>query len=499
MVRLPLQHSSPSSSLRPEFACDRYALLECLGQGSTGEVWSAVHLALDRPVAIKFLKPECLNQGNTRRRLLAEARALAAVASQHVVGVLDLGETASGIPFMVMERLLGSNLRDLLKANQGLPLRQAVALLLGAAEGVHAAHATGVVHRDLKPENLFVCQSPDGQWLCKILDFGVAKHATGDNLTQEGALIGTVRYMAPEQARGESVDARTDVYALGLILYEAIAGRSWFEGKANTELLFQIMNPAGPDSRQPMLEIPTALRGVIMRTLATNPDQRFQSAREFAEGLRAVPLFNVQDEQSPELLRYADTEESLDHHETVTDAARPVRSATDAGTEHVLPSATLPELPFKRTPRSVGWLIGVASIAAWGAFQLTTHQDVGGQSASAQPLLPRGAPVSAASITPQALPQALDVKQMAAAPAAKFELGSAVQAAIKTPKDPGPHTQAHGKGHNHTLAAPSPASSNALGAAKELSRSPQPVQEIPSHYAQDNPYAVSPPPADSRP
>jgi serine/threonine protein kinase len=264
-----------------------YSLVKKVGEGGTAEVWEGLHLGLGRRVAVKFLKPECLNRGNARRRFLAEARALACVDSSYVVSVCDIGETPDGAPFMIMELLNGATLRSQLAAQGALAPVHALQLLTDAAFGVAAIHAAGFVHRDLKPENLFVNRRNNEGETCKVLDLGLAKHHTGENLTRDGALVGTVRYMAPEQARGEATDPRTDIYALGLVLYELITGRPFIDEETEPAQLFRIMNPPAPLQAQ-LASMPAPLIEVLARALAPEPRARWATAAELAERLRRV-------------------------------------------------------------------------------------------------------------------------------------------------------------------------------------------------------------------
>ena len=277
---------SPFRNRTGQILAGRYTLTRKIGEGGMGEVYEAKHLGLDRPVAIKLLHDEFLQRECYRERFSREARTLASFRSEHIVAVTDYGETDSGLPFMVMEYLVGEDLRKLLKRHSLLPVARAVKLVADACKGVSAAHANGLVHRDIKPENLFVSSSPSGRESCKVLDFGVAKQSNASTLTRDGALIGTARYMAPEQALGEKdIDGRVDVFALGSILYECLCGEPAFDGDRPEAILFAIIHrtPAALSDLNP--EVPKSLERIVARALARSPADRYQSIDEFAAAL----------------------------------------------------------------------------------------------------------------------------------------------------------------------------------------------------------------------
>jgi len=260
-----------------------YRLIQRIGAGGMGEVYAAEHLRLGRRFAVKVLRPLHAQRALTRFR--REAKAIARIENEFVIGVVDCGEASDGAPYLVMDLLQGEDLRVLLERAAPLPVSRAVKLIWDAAQGVKAVHAAGLVHRDLKPENLFVSKRATGEDWCKVLDFGVAKMEASE-ATADGTLIGTVRYMAPEQLQdGASAGSGVDVYALGAILYECLAGKAPHSGTTTHELMFKIMNERPRRVDELRAEVPHGLAGVVARALAKLPADRFRSAQEFADAV----------------------------------------------------------------------------------------------------------------------------------------------------------------------------------------------------------------------
>jgi serine/threonine protein kinase/tetratricopeptide (TPR) repeat protein len=260
-----------------------YRVLEKLGEGGMGVVYKAEDTKLNRPVALKFLPPGLTLDPEARRRFLLEARAAAALNHPNIVTVYEIDEH-EGKTFMAMEYLEGCPLHKRLADADGsppLPLSDALDIAMQAADGLDAAHARGIVHRDIKPANLFITR--DGR--VKILDFGIAKLAGGQTrLTQAGATLGTVRYMSPEQALGGAVDARSDLWSLGVVLYEMLAGRPPFAGDYPQAVIYAILNEA--PAPLPAAAAPHAVAALVMRLLAKPAPERPRDAREVLEELR---------------------------------------------------------------------------------------------------------------------------------------------------------------------------------------------------------------------
>jgi serine/threonine-protein kinase len=267
---------------------DTYRVLDRLGGGGMGEVYAAEHVRTGKPVAVKLLRSELGDDDKAVRRFQREARALAAVHSEHVVSILDCGTLESGAPYLVMERLHGRDLRALLGSTGPLPIGRALHIALDACRGLSALHATGLVHRDLKPANLFITEHDDGRELCKILDLGVAKLDTSA-ATHQGAVIGTIRYMAPEQlADSSSVGPESDIYALGAILYESLTGAPAHAGDNVQELMFNILNHDPLPPSELVNELPVKIDRIVARAMARDPAKRFADAKALAKMLSSL-------------------------------------------------------------------------------------------------------------------------------------------------------------------------------------------------------------------
>lgn len=282
-----------------------YRAIRELGRGAMGVVFEAEHRRLGQTVCVKLLLAEFSNRPDLVDRLRIEAQSLARLRDgeghPNLVRVSDFGETPKNQPYLVMERLRGRTLDDERKARGFLPVGEAVDLCCQALAGLAAAHDEGVIHRDVKPGNLFVCDAKPGQdRVVKVLDFGIAKlapSAIADKPlaplafpTREGVAIGTPRFMAPEAALGRPVDPRADLYGVGLVLYQLIAGRGPFEHRKGIVELAQahvseIPKPPSAYATQP---IPKSLDDALLRVLAKDPDARFPDARAFADALRGA-------------------------------------------------------------------------------------------------------------------------------------------------------------------------------------------------------------------
>ncbi len=271
---------------------DRYSIIERRGEGAMGVVYKAHHLHLqDRQVALKMLYRELARDPLIVDRFFREAKAASSIANVHIVKVLDFGKSSEGDSFLVMEYLEGSSLREVLEAEQILPLKRAFTICLQIARALQAAHDKGIVHRDLKPGNIMLV-GESGQEVVKLLDFGIAQLSEfkENRLTREGIVLGTPAYMSPEQASGQGVDHRTDIYALGTILYEILTGRCPFEGETAKEVLLAkiTQNPTPPRQIRP--EIPLAVEAVILHVLHKDQDVRPQTIQDLVPELEDALL-----------------------------------------------------------------------------------------------------------------------------------------------------------------------------------------------------------------
>jgi hypothetical protein len=262
-----------------------YRVRKVLGIGGMGIVFLAEDPQLGRPVALKTMKPVMAASASARRRFLREARAIAGVVHDHVVAILHVGEDR-GVPFLAMPFLQGETLGDRLGREGTLPTVEILRIGREIADGLAAAHALGVIHRDIKPANVWL---EAGSGRVKLLDFGVARGVGADaRLTQSGIIVGTPAYMAPEQARGEELDARCDLFSLGCVLYQCCTGRQPFPGEHALAALrsLELHRPKSPRALNP--RVPAPLSDLILRLLAKAPEHRPSSAQEVNRALEAI-------------------------------------------------------------------------------------------------------------------------------------------------------------------------------------------------------------------
>ncbi|WP_433926162.1 cytochrome c peroxidase [Sorangium cellulosum] len=281
--------SIPGVPAPGEILAGRYRVEGVLGRGGMGVVLAAEHLTLRQPVALKLLLPSCMQSASSVERFLREARAAAALQGKHVVRVLDAGLLDAGTPYLVMERLTGLDLREVLRERDHLPVTEAVDLVLQACEAIAEAHAHGIVHRDLKPANLFMARDERGVALIKVLDFGLSKCTADDetsSLTSPNVIAGSMPYMAPEQALGlKWADARADIWALGVILYELITGRRPFEVGGTPESLRAGLDAPPPAIGAWGIDVPAGIERAILRCLEKDRRLRPQGIAELARML----------------------------------------------------------------------------------------------------------------------------------------------------------------------------------------------------------------------
>jgi eukaryotic-like serine/threonine-protein kinase len=273
---------------QPRLVGGRYELGELIGYGGMAEVHRGRDIRLGREVAIKVLRADLARDPSFLARFRREAQAAAGLNHPSIVSVYDTGEDTSPdgttMPYIVMEYVEGRTLRDILKVEGRLPIRRAMEITADVCSALDFSHRNGIVHRDIKPANVMITQAG----AVKVMDFGIAR-AVADNaatVTQTANVIGTAQYLSPEQARGEAVDARSDVYSTGCLLYELVTGAPPFQGDSPVAVAYQHVreNPAPPSSRNP--EVPPALDSIVMKALAKNQLNRYQSAGEMRTDLQ---------------------------------------------------------------------------------------------------------------------------------------------------------------------------------------------------------------------
>jgi serine/threonine-protein kinase len=326
----------------------RYEVLRILGEGGMGTVYGVRHVTLGRPAALKVLRSDLAQEGELAARFLQEAQATAAIKHPGVVSILDFGRLPDGRPYFVMEQLEGRTLADAIHQGGPAPAARAVGIAVKIADALGAAHAAGIVHRDLKPENVYLVPGPEGEPDVRVVDFGAAVILGRSRLTKKGVVFGTPHYMAPEQAAGRAIDHRTDIYALGILLYEMLTAKVPFEGDTYMGILTQHMfaEPVPPSRVRPERAGEMGiLEAVVLRALAKDPNDRFASMGDLARALQAA--LNPSDTRAdtiPPIL-----------------PQRPAREPA-ARDDHELPTTSEIENALARadTPRPRRWLRGVA-------------------------------------------------------------------------------------------------------------------------------------------
>ena len=272
-----------------------YAIRELIGVGATGRVYLAEQLSLKKPVALKLLRMHFAKNQEVAARFQREAMAASRLTHPNSITVIDFGESERGYLFLVTEYIRGTALCDLIAENEFLEPARVAAILIQVCSALVEAHGQNVIHRDLKPENIMVVRQRDGRDLVKVLDFGIAQiqHSSGPvlpRLTRHGLVCGTPEYMSPEQARGENLDPRTDIYSLGVVMYEALTGELPFEAEAAMDVVAMHLHdaPEPPRQRRPEAEIPTALEEICLKAMSKEREGRYASALELQQTLQIV-------------------------------------------------------------------------------------------------------------------------------------------------------------------------------------------------------------------
>lgn len=406
-----------------ELLGDKYRIEAHIAEGGMGMVLRATHLDLECPVAIKVIRPEHTQNEDVIARLLTEARIAAGLRSKHVNRVLDVGRTETGLPYLVLEHLEGSDLSCYLERRGQLSISEAVDWVMQTCEALAEAHAFGIVHRDLKPDNLFLSEEADGGFVLKVLDFGISKapasRCGGRSLTNPFEVVGSPSYMSPEQVRSSNVDSRADIWALGVLLHELISGEAPFSTDSITSTFALILDPgyslppleAGPASEQ--------ASAIIRKCMQRDPEQRYQSVVELATAL--APL-GTDAQQARRVAKVADA--SRARVIATSDTLTLANPGTPLALSRHYQEVEVDDVAFRPRHRVRNWLVAAGTLVAISACAVllgaSAHR--GAPIASTEPAPPGRLP--AASIAADLVESTPPVAAAARAPVV---VGAALQ------------------------------------------------------------------------
>ncbi len=359
----------------PQHLSDRYELGEILGFGGMSEVHLARDLRLHRDVAVKVLRADLARDPSFYLRFRREAQNAAALNHPAIVAVYDTGEaeTPTGpLPYIVMEYVDGVTLRDIVHTDGPMPPQRAIEIIADACQALNFSHQHGIIHRDVKPANIMISKTG----AVKVMDFGIARALAdgGNSVTQTAAVIGTAQYLSPEQARGETVDARSDVYSLGCVLYEILTGEPPFVGDSPVAVAYQHVreDPIPPSQRHP--GISPELDAVVLKALAKNPDNRYQTAAEMRTDLIRVHSGEAPEAPEGAHRRRADLDDG--RHRSASDRTPPTEQ---------LPRQSAPRTRERERRQSIGrWLIAVAVLAVLTVVVTIAINMIGGNTRDVQ-------------------------------------------------------------------------------------------------------------------
>jgi eukaryotic-like serine/threonine-protein kinase len=398
----------------------KYRVESIIGEGGMGGVLKATHVELDEPVAIKVLLPDMMNRAEIVQRFMREAKAAVKLKGEHVARVIDVGKLEGdadgrleGTPYIVMEYLDGADLAAILKHHGPQEPAMAVDLILQACEALAEAHSLGIIHRDIKTSNFYITQDVGDPPHLKVLDFGLATTPQGTSeLTDGGAVIGTPAYMSPEQMRSSRLaDARSDIWSLGVVLYEMLEGARPFFGQAYSDLCLKV----GMDPPEPMVQpnVPEALREIVMRCLEKTIERRYQSVAELAFDL--IPFASEPDlarasvEQTTRLLSRRG---ALPRMTSPAMRSEPISTQTpsslQAGNGEQLstpPSQSVSPSQVQRSKKQRGLIIGASFVAAIVLAGIGVFAFGGDKKTVAPAKAPTPAPDTSVSVDPKPAPK----------------------------------------------------------------------------------------------
>ena len=400
----------------------KYEVERVLGEGGMGVIVSAKHRELGNRVAIKCLHASALGDERAIARFEREARAAAALTSEHIARVIDVARLEGGSPCIVMELLEGEDLHALLVREGALSVADTIRYASDAAEGLAEAHAAGIVHRDVKPSNLFVARRKKGRPIVKVLDFGIAKNladSSDRSLTATQALVGSPQYMSPEQVReAKTLDARTDVWALGVTMYECLTGRKPFDAASIVDLCFAIVHAPPTSLRTHRPDLPPKLEAVITKCLAKDPQDRYATMVELQDELLLI-LSHVSSDSSGVDMRLARA-----RFEATSERSPDAFAATAASHEVVVTKTGTTARDVPRSPkRSLFAAVGV-TLAILGGLVLGLRPRDPSREPPPESLLP-SAPIATAPAASSPAGQPVEARAAAGGPSTAGALAPA--------------------------------------------------------------------------
>lgn len=418
----------------------KYTLISKLGEGGMGSVYLAEQTSMGREVAIKVLRREFSQNRMAIKRFLREARAASKLAHPNTITVYDFGQSTDGLLYLVMERLTGRPLGDILDSEGRMPVERTVHIMAQVCDSLSEAHAHGITHRDLKPENIFIEQKVGNPDFVKVLDFGIAK-MQGDDSTQAtatGMICGTPSYMSPEQAMGRDIDGRSDIYALGILLYEMLTDEKPFEGDTPMEVMLKHINEPAPNilERTGMV-VPRGIQQAVDRMLSKNATERPAHCQEVkrlvVEGLASEPTASIAADNDP-IITHKRREESSEH----------AGSQERTGLSPVVPPEAFAQVAPVRRPRARVYVLGALALAALVLLVLwLVNQPPSGASGTrlaegrAEPTIGAVVPISGT-----AAPAPVEAADASAGVVKKADPGHVVPADVVADPVPAPETSA---------------------------------------------------------
>jgi serine/threonine-protein kinase len=370
----------------------RYEIRSKIGEGGMGEVYAAQDTKLDRKVAIKVLPADLASNQNRMRRFVQEARTASSLSHPNVAHIYEI-EEVDGLHFIAMEYVDGETLRERMSRG-GLELIQILDIAIQIAAALSAAHIAGITHRDIKPENVMLRR--DGY--VKVLDFGLAKLTelpSGTDTeaptramvnTDPGTVMGTVGYMSPEQARGQSTDARTDIWSLGVVIYQMATSHLPFEGKSNSDVIASILGKEPPPMARYARDVPEALEWIITKALTKDPEERYQTPKEMMVDLRRIKQrldaqSEIERSTTPDSASLGPAISTMRQTESVHSTAQPIHTAT-VGSTPAVSSAEYLVSEIKRHKIGLGVIAALVLVAVLaGGFLIyrlaTTNKPTG--------------------------------------------------------------------------------------------------------------------------